>query len=277
MPLKTYKPYTPSRRYLTNLDNVEVTKSTPEKTLVEPIKKSGGRNNIGHTTSRFRGGGHKRMYRLIDFKRDKRNVPALVESIEYDPNRSAHIALLKYADGERRYILAPKDLMVGDKLMAGETADIRIGNALPLKNIPLGSSIHNVELKVGKGGQMVRTAGAFANLIGREEGYVQLRLPSGEIRKVLENCYATIGQIGNIEHENLVFGKAGRMRWLGLRPHNRGVVMNPVDHPHGGGEAKAPQGNPHPVTPWGQPTKGYKTRKKNHRTNRYIIKRRKAK
>jgi large subunit ribosomal protein L2 len=214
---------------------------------------------------------------LIDFKRDKRNVPAIVEAIEYDPNRSAHIALLKYADGERRYILAPKDLQIGDKISAGENAEIRIGCALPLKNIPLGSSIHNIELKPGKGGQMARTAGAFANLIGREEGYVQLRLPSGEIRKVLDTCYATIGQIGNLEHENLVIGKAGRMRWLGFRPHNRGVVMNPVDHPHGGGEAKAPQGNPHPVSPWGQKAKGYKTRKKNHRTNQYIIKRRKAK
>lgn len=277
MPLKTYKPYTPSRRYLTNLDFAEITKTTPEKSLVEPMKKTGGRNNIGHITSRFRGGGHKRMYRLIDFKRDKRGIPATVESIEYDPNRSAHIALLKYADGERRYILAPKDLKIGDQVMAGDNADIKIGNALPLKNIPLGSVIHNIELKAGKGGQLARTAGAFASLIGREEKYVQLRLPSGEIRKVLETCYATIGQIGNIEHENLVYGKAGRMRWLGRRPHNRGVVMNPVDHPHGGGEAKAPQGNPHPVTPWGQPTKGYKTRKRNHRTNRYIIKRRNAK
>lgn len=277
MPLKTYRPYTPSRRYITTLDYAEVTKKEPCKKLLEPVKKTGGRNNIGHITSRFRGGGHKRRYRVIDFKRDKFDVPAVVESIEYDPNRSANIALLKYKDGERRYILAPKDIKVGEAVMSGENAEIKLGNAMPLKNIPLGSSVHNVELKIGKGGQMVRTAGAFATVINREEGYVQLRLPSGEIRKVLENCYATIGQIGNLEHENITIGKAGRMRWLGRRPHNRGVVMNPVDHPHGGGEAKAPQGNPHPVTPWGQPTKGYKTRKRNHRTNRYIIKRRNAK
>ncbi len=277
MPLKTYRPYTPSRRYITTLDYAEVTKKEPCKKLLEPVKKTGGRNNIGHITSRFRGGGHKRRYRVIDFKRDKFDVPAVVESIEYDPNRSANIALLKYKDGERRYILAPKDIKVGEAVMSGENAEIKLGNAMPLKNIPLGSSVHNIELKIGKGGQMVRTAGAFATVINREEGYVQLRLPSGEIRKVLENCYATIGQIGNLEHENITIGKAGRTRWLGRRPHNRGVVMNPVDHPHGGGEAKAPQGNPHPVTPWGQPTKGYKTRKRNHRTNRYIIKRRNAK
>jgi large subunit ribosomal protein L2 len=277
MPLKTYRPYTPSRRYITTLDNTEVTKKEPCKKLLEPVKKSGGRNNNGHITSRFRGGGHKRRYRLIDFKRDKYNITAVVESIEYDPNRSANIALLKYADGERRYILAPKDIKVGESVMSGDKAEIKLGNAMSLKSIPLGSSVHNIELKLGKGGQMARTAGAFATIINREEGYVQLRLPSGEIRKVLENCYATIGQIGNLEHENITIGKAGRKRWLGRRPHNRGVVMNPVDHPHGGGEAKAPQGNPHPVTPWGQPTKGYKTRKRNHRTNRYIIKRRNAK
>ncbi|NUM81003.1 50S ribosomal protein L2 [bacterium] len=275
MPVKSFRPYTPTRRFLTVSDFAEVTKTTPEKSLLEPIAKTGGRNNIGHTTSRFRGGGHKRMYRIIDFKRRKTGVEAKVLGIEYDPNRSANIALIQYTDGEKNYILAPKGLQVGEKVMSGETAEIKIGNAMPLKLIPIGSDVHNVELKLNKGGQMARSAGAFANIAGREEGYVQLRLPSGEIRKVLEDCYATIGQVGNLEHENIAIGKAGRVRWKGKRPHNRGVVMNPVDHPHGGGEGRSPQGNPHPVTPWGQPTKGYKTRKRNHRTNRYIIKRRK--
>lgn len=275
MPIKSFRPYTPSRRYITVSDFKEVTKKTPEKALLEPIKKSGGRNNVGHTTSRFRGGGHKRMYRVVDFKRNKPGVPAKVAAIEYDPNRSAHLALLHYADGDKRYILAPDGLKVGEILMSGESAEIKIGNTLPLKGIPIGTNVHNVELKLGKGAQMARSAGAFANIVGREEGFVQLRLPSGEIRKVHEDCVATVGQVGNLEHENVTIGKAGRKRWLGKRPHQRGVVMNPVDHPHGGGEGRSPQGNPHPVTPWGQPTKGYKTRKKNHRTNNFIIKRRK--
>ncbi len=275
MPIKSFRPYTPSRRYITVSDFAEITKTTPEKSLLEKKPKSGGRNNNGHTTSRFRGGGHKKMYRIIDFKRQRHGIEAKVVSVEYDPNRTSHIALIQYIDGQKAYILAPKGLQVGDKLMSGPTAEIKLGNAMPLKNIPVGTEIHNIEMKIGRGGQMVRSAGAFATIVGREEGYVQFRLPSGETRRALENCYATIGQVGNLDHENLTYGKAGRMRWLGFRPHNRGVVMNPVDHPHGGGEGRSPQGNPHPVTPWGQPTKGYKTRKKNHRTNRFIIKRRK--
>lgn len=275
MPVKSYRPYTSSRRYITVADFKEITKSTPEKSLTETKKKTGGRNNIGHTTSRFRGGGHKQKYRLIDFKRRKTDVAAKVIGIEYDPNRTAYIALVQYVDGERSYILAPEGLQTGDTVMSGENAEIKIGNALPLKAIPVGTNVHNVELKIGRGGQMARSAGSFANIVSRDGGFVQLRLPSGEIRRVLENCYATIGQIGNLEHENITIGKAGRVRWMGRRPHNRGVVMNPVDHPHGGGEGRSPQGNPHPVTPWGQPTKGYKTRKKNHRTNVYIVKRRK--
>ncbi len=275
MPLKTFRPYTPSRRYITVSDFSEVTKTTPEKSLLESKKRTGGRNNNGHTTSRFRGGGHKKQYRVIDFKRQRFGVEAKVLGIEYDPNRSANIALIQYIDGDKSYILAPKGLQVGEKVMSGATAEIKIGNAMPLKNIPLGSDVHNIELKVGKGGQMARSAGAFANVAGRDAGYVQLRLPSGEIRKVSEDCMATMGQVGNLEHENITIGKAGRMRWMGFRPHNRGVVMNPVDHPHGGGAGRAPQGNPHPVSPWGQLAKGYKTRKKNHRTSKYIVKRRK--
>lgn len=275
MPVKSYRPYTSSRRYITVADFKEITKTTPEKSLTETKKKTGGRNNIGHTTSRFRGGGHKQKYRLIDFKRRKTGVSGTVVGIEYDPNRTAYIALVQYVDGEKLYILAPEGLKTGDTVMSGDNAEIKIGNALPLKAIPVGTNVHNVELKIGRGGQMARSAGSFANIVGRDGGFVQLRLPSGEIRRVLENCYATIGQIGNLEHENITIGKAGRVRWRGRRPHNRGVVMNPVDHPHGGGEGRSPQGNPHPVTPWGQPTKGYKTRKKNHRTNVYIVKRRK--
>jgi large subunit ribosomal protein L2 len=275
MALKTFRPYTPSRRYISVADFTEVTKKTPEKSLLESKKKSGGRNNLGHTTSRFRGGGHKKQYRIIDFKRQRFGIEAKVVGIEYDPNRSAYIALIQYIDGEKSYILAPKGLAVGEKIMSGETAEIKIGNALPLKNIPLGSDVHNIELKVGKGGQMARSAGAFANVAGRDAGYVQLRLPSGEIRKVLEDCMATMGQVGNLEHENITIGKAGRMRWMGFRPHNRGVVMNPVDHPHGGGEGRSPQGNPHPVSPWGQLAKGYKTRKKKNQSSKYIVKRRK--
>jgi large subunit ribosomal protein L2 len=275
MALKTFRPYTPSRRYISVADFSEVTKTTPEKSLLESKKKSGGRNNLGHTTSRFRGGGHKKQYRIVDFKRQRFGVEAKVVGIEYDPNRSAYIALIQYIDGEKSYILAPKGLQVGEKVMSGETAEIKIGNALPLKNIPLGSDVHNIELKLGKGGQMARSAGAFANVAGRDAGYVQLRLPSGEIRKVLEDCMATMGQVGNLEHENITIGKAGRMRWMGFRPHNRGVVMNPVDHPHGGGEGRSPQGNPHPVSPWGQLAKGYKTRKKKNQSSQYIVKRRK--
>ncbi|MCB0833221.1 MAG: 50S ribosomal protein L2 [Bacteroidetes bacterium] len=275
MPVKSYKPYTPSRRYITVSDFSEVTKTTPEKSLLKGKKKTGGRNNMGHITSRFRGGGHKQKYRIIDFKRQRHDIAASVVGIEYDPNRSANVALIQYIDGQRAYILAPAGLKVGDKIMSGEKADIKIGNAMPLKLIPVGTNVHNVELKLGKGGQMARSAGAFANIAGREEGFVHVRLPSGELRKVHEDCMATIGQIGNLEHENITIGKAGRQRWKGIKPHNRGVVMNPVDHPHGGGEGRSPQGNPHPVTPWGKPTKGYKTRKKNHRTNQFIIKRRK--
>ena len=278
MPVKSFRPYTPSRRYTTVSDFKEITKDTPEKSLLEPLNKKGGRNNHGHTTSRFRGGGHKRAYRKIDFRRDKREIQALVAGIEYDPNRSANIALLHYPDGEKRYILAPRGLEVGSKIMAGEEAEIIVGNALPLIKIPVGTDVHNIELKIGRGGQMARSAGTYATIVGRDEqNYVQIKLPSGEIRRVHELCYATIGVVGNAEHENITIGKAGRKRWLGFRPNVRGVAMNPVDHPHGGGEGKAPQGNPHPVTPWGKPTKGYKTRKKNHATNKYIIRRRNKK
>ncbi len=236
------------------------------------IPKTGGRNNVGRVTTRFRGGGHKRLYRIIDFKRKKEEVPAKVASIEYDPNRSARIALLHYLDGEKRYILAPIDLRVGDMVVSSPTADIKPGNALPLRNIPLGTMVHNIELKPGKGGQMARAAGASAQLVAKEGSYAQIKLPSGEVRQVHVNCKATVGQLGNVEHENLSIGKAGRKRWLGRRPHVRGVAMNPVDHPMGGGEGKS-SGGRHPVSPWGKPTKGYKTRKPKE-SDRYIIKRR---
>ena len=253
------------------LDRSDITKQTPEKSLTEGLKKSGGRDNKGHISSRFIGGGHKKSYRDIDFKRDKDGVPAKVASIEYDPNRSARIALLNYVDGEKRYILAPVGLTVGRTVVSGSDADILVGNSLPLKNIPPGTTIHNVELKPGKGGQMARSAGAMVHLVSREAEFALVKLPSGETRKVPIQCRATIGQVGNVDHENEASGKAGRTRWQGKKPHNRGVTMNPVDHPHGGGEGRT-SGGRHPVTPWGQPTRGYKTRN-NKRTDRFIVNR----
>ena len=274
MAVKKYKPTSPGRRFMTVSTFEDITKKEPEKSLLEPLKKSGGRNQQGRITVRHRGGGHKRMYRLIDFRRDKDGVPAKVASIEYDPNRSARIALLHYLDGEKRYILAPVGLQVGQMVESGPDADIKVGNALPLANIPAGTVVHNVELQPGKGGQMVRSAGASAQIMAKEGSYVTLRLPSGEFRMVHQNCRATIGQVGNVEHENIVIGKAGRSRYLNRRPHVRGVVMNPVDHPHGGGEGKSPIGRPSPVTPWGKPTLGTKTRKKKA-SDRMIVRRRK--
>ncbi len=261
MGIKTFKPTTPSRRYMTVPDFEEITKSEPEPSLTKPIKKTGGRNSNGRITSRRRGGGHKRKYRIIDFKRDKENVPATVASIEYDPNRSARIALLHYHDGEKRYILAPDGVETGDELEAGDNVDIKPGNAVPLKNVPVGTIVHNVELQPGKGGQLARAAGAIAQVLAREEKHVHVKLPSGEVRLINKNCRATVGQVGNIEHENVVSGKAGRTRWQGKRPEVRGMVMNPVDHPHGGGEGKSPPGR-HPVTPWGKKTMGKQTRKR---------------
>ncbi len=275
MALKKFKPYTPSRRFMTVADFSVLTKKEPEKSLTESLHSTGGRNNLGRVTVRFRGGGHKRLYRIIDFKRNKDNIPAKVVSIEYDPNRSAWIALLVYTDGEKRYIIAPEGLKVGDTVMSGEDVDIVVGNALPLKSIPVGTLIHNVELKIGKGGQLCRSAGTYAQLLAKEGDYAHLRLPSGEVRLVHVNCRATIGQVSNQEHENIKLGKAGRSRWLGRRPHVRGVAMNPIDHPMGGGEGRSSGGRPS-CSPWGWPTKGYRTRKKNHRTDRYIVRRRKA-
>ncbi|MEP7150808.1 MAG: 50S ribosomal protein L2 [Nitrospira sp.] len=274
MALKVYKPTSPGRRGMTAIQGEQLTKKKPEKALTGFHLRTGGRNNDGRQTIRFRGGGHKRLYRQIDFRRDKVGVPAKVAAIEYDPNRSARIALLHYADGEKRYILAPVGLAVGDGVEAGASAEVRPGNSLPLLNIPLGTTIHNIELKPGKGGQLIRSAGGSAQVMGRDGVYVQIRLKSGEMRKVLSTCVATVGQVGNVDHENVVVGKAGRTRWKGKRPHVRGVVMNPVDHPHGGGEGKSGQGNPHPVSPWGTPAKGYKTRK-NKATDKFIIARRK--
>ena len=272
MAMKSYKPTTPGRRAQTHLGFEEITKTRPEKALTKGKPKTGGRGNTGRVTSRFIGGGHKQRYREIDFKRDKRGIPAKVAAIEYDPNRSARIALLHYVDGEKRYILAPAGLEVGRKVMSGAEADILVGNSLPLSGIPLGTMIHNIELKEGKGGQMARSAGTSAQLMAREGEWATLRLPSGEMRKVHVRCYATIGQVGNLDHENVSIGKAGRTRHLGKMPHNRGVSMNPVDHPLGGGEGKT-SGGRHPVSPWGQPTKGYKTRR-NKRTTKFIVKRR---
>jgi large subunit ribosomal protein L2 len=257
---------------MSTVTDENLTKKRPEKGLTEFHVRSGGRNNDGRQTIRFRGGGHKRLYRVIDFRRDKTAIPARVVALEYDPNRSARIALLHYKDGEKRYILAPVGLKVNDQVESGHDAEVRPGNALPLANMPLGTTIHNIELKPGKGGQLIRSAGGFAQVMGRDGGYVQVRLKSGEMRKVLDSCVATVGQVGNLDHENIVVGKAGRSRWKGWRPHVRGVVMNPVDHPHGGGEGKSGQGNPHPVSPWGLPTKGYKTRK-NKSTEKFIISR----
>jgi large subunit ribosomal protein L2 len=273
MATKKYKPTSPGRRFQTVSSFEEITTSTPEASLLVALKKSGGRNNQGRITSRRRGGGHKRFYRIIDFKRNKLSVPAKVASIEYDPNRSARIALLHYLDGEKRYILAPEGLKVGDKVVAGPDADIQVGNALPLRNIPPGTPIHNVELKKGKGGQIVRSAGTSAVIMAKEKGYAQVRLPSGEVRMILLDCIATVGVVGNSEHGNLSIGKAGRSRWLGKRPKVRGVAMNPVDHPHGGGEGRT-SGGRHPVSPWGVPTKGYKTRKKKKASDKYIVRKR---
>jgi large subunit ribosomal protein L2 len=273
MGIKQIKPTNPASRQQTRSDFAEITTDKPYKALTEGKPATGARNSRGHITTRFRGGGHKRRYRLIDFRRDKHGVPATVVSVEYDPNRSARIALLQYADGERRYILWPVGLEVGAQVMAGEDAPVNAGNALPLRKVPLGSEIHNIELRPGKGGQIVRSAGTVAQLMARDGSYAQVRLPSGEVRKVHVECYATVGQVGNIEHENISWGKAGRIRYLGFRPHNRGVVMNPVDHPMGGGEGKT-SGGRHPVSPWGQPAKGYKTRR-NKRTTSMIVRRRK--
>jgi len=272
MAIKTMKPTTPARRYQTYSTFEEITSTKPEKSLTKPVKKTGGRNNLGRLTSRHRGGGHKRKFRVVDFRREKTDIPAKVKSIEYDPNRSARIALVSYADGEKRYIVAPVDLKVGDPIITSASADIKPGNAMPLRNIPLGSFIHNIELRPGKGAQMVRSAGTYAQLMAKEGDYAQVRLPSGEVRKVFIECKATIGQVGNVTHEGISIGKAGRTRWLGKRPKVRGVAMNPVDHPMGGGEGKT-SGGRHPCTPWGVPTKGYKTRK-NKTTDKYIIKKR---
>ncbi len=275
MAIRQLKPTNPASRFQTVSTFEELTSHKPHKALTQGKKRSGGRNNKGRTTIWFRGGGHKQRYRVVDFKRDKHGVPAKVASIEYDPNRSARIALLHYADGEKRYILWVVGLEVGATVSAGEDAEINVGNALPLHKIPLGTVVHNIELKIGKGGQMVRSAGAGAQLMAKEGAYAQVRLPSGEVRKVHLNCYATIGQVGNVDHENASLGKAGRKRWKGRRPHNRGVTMNPVDHPMGGGEGRS-SGGRHPCTPWGKPTKGYKTRN-NKRTDGMIVRRRKKK
>jgi large subunit ribosomal protein L2 len=272
MPIRKYKPTSPGRRFQTVQTFDDITTNEPHKPLVENLHRSGGRNNHGELTSWWRGGGHKRLYRIIDFKRDKKDIPGKVATIEYDPNRSARIALVTYADGEKRYILQPLGLKVGDAVIAGDNVDILPGNALPLKNIPLGTMLHNVELKPGKGGQIARSAGSSVQLVAKEGDYASVKMPSGEIRHIAMVCYATVGQVGNIDHENVSIGKAGRNRWLGWRPHNRGVVMNPVDHPHGGGEGKT-SGGRHPVSPWGLPTKGYKTRNRKS-TDKFIVQRR---
>ena len=274
MAIKKYKPTSPARRFMSVSTFEEITSTTPERSLLGKISKNGGRNNVGRLTVRHHGGGNTRKYRIIDFKRDKDGIPAKVATIEYDPNRSANIALLHYADGEKRYILAPLGLNVGDTVVSGEHADIKTGNALPINSIPVGTLLHNVELFPGKGAQMVRTAGAAAQLMAKENGFAQIRLPSGEVRMVRLDCKATIGQVGNLDYENISLGKAGRKRHMGIRPTVRGVVMNPCDHPHGGGEGKSPSGRPGPVTPWGKPTLGYKTRAKKNKSNKYIVKRR---
>ncbi|SHK81446.1 50S ribosomal protein L2 [Alicyclobacillus tolerans] len=275
MAIKKYRPTSPGRRFMSVSAFDEITTDTPEKSLLAPLHRRAGRNHQGKITVRHQGGGHKRRYRLIDFKRNKDSVPAKVATIEYDPNRSARIALLHYLDGEKRYIIAPHGLKVGDRVVSGPDADIRVGNALPLANIPVGTVVHNIELQPGKGGQLARAAGASAQLMAKEGAYAQVRLSSGEVRLVRLECRATIGQVGNLDHENINIGKAGRSRWLGHRPTVRGVVMNPVDHPHGGGEGRAPIGRKSPMSPWGKPTLGKKTRKKNHRTDKYIVRRRK--
>jgi large subunit ribosomal protein L2 len=272
MAIKTYRPLTPSLRFTSTTVNHDLTTSKPHKALTKRKMKTGGRRNAGDLTMRHIGGGHKRKLRAVDFKRDKAGIPATVVSIEYDPNRSARIALVAYADGEKRYIIQPVGLQVGQKIVSGPEADILVGNALPLQNIPPGTTVHNIELKPGKGAQMVRSAGGSAQLVAKEGDYALIKLPSGETRKVLVACMATIGQVSNVDHENVSIGKAGRKRWMGVRPTNRGVAMNPVDHPHGGGEGKT-SGGRHPVTPWGQPTRGYKTRN-NKRTDKFIVNRR---
>ena len=277
MAIKHYKPTTPGRRGMTTIDYSELSKVAPERSLLAPIKKHAGRNSYGRITVRHHGGGNRRKYRIIDFKRNKFDIHATVQTIEYDPNRSAYIALVQYEDGEKRYIIAPVGLKVGDVIISGTGADIKPGNALPLTNIPVGTFIHNIELYPGKGAQLARAAGNMAQLMAREGGMALLRLPSGELRNVPESCMATVGQVSNPEHENVNIGKAGRKRHMGRRPHVRGSVMNPNDHPHGGGEGKSPIGRPSPVTPWGKPTLGYKTRKKHNRTDKYIVKRRGAK
>ena len=276
MPTKKYRPYTPSRRFMTTSDFAEVTKDRPEKSLLVPMKKSGGRNNRGRITSRFRGGGHKRRFRLVDFRRrDKEGVPAKVAGIEYDPNRSANLALLHYLDGEKRYVLAPERLEVGSRIVSGPDAEPVVGNAMPLRFVPVGVVVHAVELVPGKGAQLGRSAGTGIQIQGRDGNYVTLRLPSGELRRVHGECYATIGTVGNAEHKNIVLGKAGRTRWLGRKPHQRGRSMNPVDHPHGGGEGRSSGGRP-PVSPWGQQSKGLKTRDKRKTSSRFIVRRRKG-
>ena len=274
MAIKKYNPTSPARRHMTVSSFEEITKAQPEKALLVALKEKAGRNDAGRITVRHQGGGAKRKYRIIDFKRNKDGVPAKVAGIEYDPNRSANIALLHYADGEKRYILSPNGLHVGDTVVSGKDADIRIGNALPLQNIPVGTVIHNIELHAGKGGQFTRSAGNAAQLTAKEGKFAQVKLPSGEVRMVRSECRATIGQVGNAEHENITIGKAGKKRHMGIRPTVRGSAMNPPDHPHGGGEGKAPIGRPSPVTPWGKPTLGYKTRKKRNKSDQYIIKRR---
>ncbi len=274
MAIRNYKPTSPGRRFVTVLDRAEVTTERPHKKLTEGIKRSSGRDSYGHITSRHRGGGHKRRYRIIDFKRNKPGVPARVATVEYDPNRTAHIALLNYADGEKRYILAPVGLSVGDTVVSGDRVDVRPGNAMPLKSIPLGTLVHAVELKPGRGAQMVRSAGTAAQIMAKEGSYATLRMPSGEMRMVLATCMATVGQVGNLDHSNVSVGKAGRSRWLGIRPQTRGTAMNPVDHPHGGGEGR--NKGRHPVTPWGKPTKGAKTRGRKA-SDRLIVARRKKK
>ncbi|MDD5747299.1 MAG: 50S ribosomal protein L2 [Candidatus Omnitrophica bacterium] len=274
MGIKRYKPTTPGMRWRTGADFSDITSSTPEKSLTVALKKSGGRNALGRVTCRHRGGGHKRRYRIIDFKRDKYNMAAKVLTIEYDPNRSSRIALVQYADGEKRYIIAPVDLRVNEEVMSGENVEIKIGNALPIRNIPLGTFVHNIEMIPGRGAVLARSAGTAAQVMAKEGAYAHIKLPSGEIRLVPIGSYAVIGQVGNPDHEKISLGKAGRKRWLGIRPTVRGVVMNPIDHPHGGGEGKAGQGNPNPVSPWGKPTKGYRTRCPKKISNKFIVKRR---